>query len=406
MNGSEELHCMNCRHAWTDDYVYSVMTTKFYKGDYRKHHMDILIEREKSLLPSTQDAVTTELKRRDNEKQAALIAGEILNKRSERNTLDRQILHLRHPTKDPEFEVYSRCTLACGTKPCRGWNVIISTGVAKCFVCKNEIKNEINLFPRVAADVPPPMGVEVKSMQNIYVQQYIHKKQWGGARYWKKEHCKNVPYLAIRRNMIQEKYDLFNHTNASTRQGRWGNFILFAFDALFHTRSQLINSHAWKPYLNCMNSDKKPKTIESRLESIRLAYLLNEITWSEMCDQLLSVNARYENTKTQYQLLCMYVECCNFLLQSVYFETEGRQVGTPTRGWAEHEKLMNEYEELRVFVNKELAKVNYKPCENGTAHIYSRTWRLSLGWHDVQNYIPEEMLEGQYKKYTGGVPYP
>ena len=186
-----------------------------------------------------------------------------------------------------------------------------------------------------------------------------------------------VPQMAIRKAEIYTKYE----------QGAWGIFLNYVFDALLQTRSQLVNSPAWREY---GLETKKPKSIEARMESIRVKYLRNEITWSDMCENLLSINERYENTRTQYQLLCLYIQCANYILVECMAVTEEDQLT----------KWMKEYEELRMHVNTELAKVAYKPNENGSAHIYSRTWMLNMGWRDIRHCIPEELLKTDlYKKY-------
>ena len=388
MGGTEELHCMGCRHGWTDDYVYNVMTSKFYKGDYRKHHVDILVEREKSLLPSTQDAVTNEIQRRDNEKQAALINIELQNKRNERITLERQIHQLKYPTKGPERKVISRCDCVIEGEGeeeilCRGWNVQVSQSEVKCFVCNRSGKLKGDEAEHGISYSLPRQGIVYDSG----VLAYIFKKGWHsfdktGFKATDRLHG-GVPQMAIRRADIYAKFE----------QDTWGLFMNYVFDALLDTRSQVANSPGWRDY-GKDSSRGTPKNMEVRMENTRVKYLRNEITWPEMYETLLSIKERYDNTRQQYEILCMYIKLANYIL------SECMRVDTNRDGNSELIKWMSEYEELRVHVNAELRKVAYKPLANGVAYIYRGTWRLSMGWRDIWHYIPEELLETElYKSY-------
>lgn len=61
----EDPNCMNCHVPWTLDFVDGVFSKNFRNNEYKKHREDILLEREKSLLPSTMPYVEEERRRRE-----------------------------------------------------------------------------------------------------------------------------------------------------------------------------------------------------------------------------------------------------------------------------------------------------------------------------------------------------
>jgi hypothetical protein len=54
LGSTMDPHCMNCRKAWDDEFIYSQFPKTFVCQDLKKHREDVLLDREKSLLPATQ----------------------------------------------------------------------------------------------------------------------------------------------------------------------------------------------------------------------------------------------------------------------------------------------------------------------------------------------------------------
>ena len=57
LESHEDPHCMNCRHQWNREYLDSIFPKVFMNKELKRHRENVLLEREKSLLPSTQGAV-------------------------------------------------------------------------------------------------------------------------------------------------------------------------------------------------------------------------------------------------------------------------------------------------------------------------------------------------------------
>jgi hypothetical protein len=49
-----EPHCMSCKHEWTLEFLSEYTPNSFHNQEYREHRVDLLFQREKSLLPEAQ----------------------------------------------------------------------------------------------------------------------------------------------------------------------------------------------------------------------------------------------------------------------------------------------------------------------------------------------------------------
>lgn len=65
--GTLDAHCMSCRRAWNDEFLDLNFTRAFRIGPYKKHRETVLMDREKSLLPTRQTRVIAKIKVREVE---------------------------------------------------------------------------------------------------------------------------------------------------------------------------------------------------------------------------------------------------------------------------------------------------------------------------------------------------
>lgn len=61
---TERPHCMQCRNAWNNTFMFAVMTKSFLTKEYKLHREAVLFDRECSLLPETQPYAEAEVERR------------------------------------------------------------------------------------------------------------------------------------------------------------------------------------------------------------------------------------------------------------------------------------------------------------------------------------------------------
>lgn len=89
LSNTQDPHCMSCRKAWSRDFIDRSFKKAFVNDRYKKHRENVLIDREKSLLPATMPMVeSTLLKKKWTENIT-----ELLNERKTLNELWKEMLY-------------------------------------------------------------------------------------------------------------------------------------------------------------------------------------------------------------------------------------------------------------------------------------------------------------------------
>ena len=65
LGNTQDPHCMSCKGAWNYAFLETNITKVFLHNEYKKHRENVLLEREKSLLPATQVYAEQEVHRRE-----------------------------------------------------------------------------------------------------------------------------------------------------------------------------------------------------------------------------------------------------------------------------------------------------------------------------------------------------
>lgn len=99
LDTSNDPHCMSCKKPWSREYIDSVFTKKFVNNDLKKHRERILLDREKAMLPATQEACEREkaIRRMINETQEMYIR---------KRQLQNEIYALNVGIRDQENNIY------------------------------------------------------------------------------------------------------------------------------------------------------------------------------------------------------------------------------------------------------------------------------------------------------------
>lgn len=146
LESNEDAHCMNCKKGWTADILYKKMSKTFTTRKYKKHREDVLLDREKSMIPQTQPDVDAELQRRERVK----VIGQLKCK-------ERELRKQLHQTRQTLYEVENgdeirvdeskrfQYTRKCPAENCKGFlNTQWTCGMCEVVVCNkcNEPKVE------------------------------------------------------------------------------------------------------------------------------------------------------------------------------------------------------------------------------------------------------------------------
>ena len=143
----DDPHCMNCKKKYVDEFIIENCTNVFITGSYAKHRENVLMDRERALLPATQPYVIIEKEKKILRKTIENLENEKLYLmralRENRNTINDLTNHLyRMGANSTTVEETDRKKFVrkCSMEGCRGF---LSTHW-KCGICDKNICNKCN----------------------------------------------------------------------------------------------------------------------------------------------------------------------------------------------------------------------------------------------------------------------
>ena len=143
----EDPHCMHCRTTWTRTFLHTICSATFLNKTYFTHRQTVLLNREKSFLPTYQIVAERELKARDMQKEDSALMKvyrdieiemnkKLLAIQQQRNLLFRRIRNVREG-RDENAEGQAKTTVAakfirrCTVPECNGF----LSSAWKCGLC-------------------------------------------------------------------------------------------------------------------------------------------------------------------------------------------------------------------------------------------------------------------------------
>ena len=137
----DDAHCMSCRKGWEQDVLNKHLTQSFLTKVYKNRRKEVLLDREKSLLPQTQPDVEQELADRARKK----LLGEMLDEKRQLTDSLRKLTDaiedLRYGNELERTEPSgSATTRKCPMDDCRGF----LSNQWKCGICETHICKECN----------------------------------------------------------------------------------------------------------------------------------------------------------------------------------------------------------------------------------------------------------------------
>ena len=152
LDTTQNAHCMNCKHEWNRIFIYEKLPKIFLNNEYKQRRQDLIVEREKSMMPATQPHVEIAiLKKRLNEYNREinylrnkiyltnLYSDEHLELEIERVKLEHRFQCLGHEIRQKEnkkhTEERAKFVRQCPMENCKGF---LSTGW-KCGICNTRV---------------------------------------------------------------------------------------------------------------------------------------------------------------------------------------------------------------------------------------------------------------------------
>lgn len=140
---THDPQCMNCKTAFTQVFLYENFTKQYMNTTYKESRKNVLFDREKALLPHSQNDVDNVLNHREKEKKLS----ELKRKETELKTQLEQLRIEIYNTRRQETKMKNekKYTHKCVSENCRGFlddNYYCS--LCECTICKkcNEVKGE------------------------------------------------------------------------------------------------------------------------------------------------------------------------------------------------------------------------------------------------------------------------
>jgi hypothetical protein len=159
---STDPHCMGCKKLWSREVVDGACTKVFRDNKLKKHRETILFEREKCLMPQSQDAASRVLQGRRIDKLMEEAESEIIRIKQSINDLYRTKISILNGANHTygattEKRVFVR---RCPVDDCRGF---LSTRW-KCQICDNNICPECNEVKKGDDHTCDPNNVETVAL--------------------------------------------------------------------------------------------------------------------------------------------------------------------------------------------------------------------------------------------------
>ena len=154
---TSDPHCMFCRKGWTKDYLYSILPKTYINTTLRKARENTLFDRERAMMPATQQRVEQFLNRREQNRKISSLTNEIKEERTKIYAINSEFTEriMKYKTKtldrilsDNNSYIYRyihRCpNTACNGQineehKCNVCNVIV------CTKCNVDINNDSEL---------------------------------------------------------------------------------------------------------------------------------------------------------------------------------------------------------------------------------------------------------------------
>lgn len=408
-------HCMYCKHEWSMDFLANLTPNTFHNVKYRDHQANILMEKEISLLPTSQNAAMLEIEKRRESKRITEGCAEIKKKIAELqqetykkvNKLQREYYELRrssafHKVKEREKTKFIR---ACLIENCRGF----LSSQWKCGTCETKFCSHCMEQKEEEKDhLCDPDKVKTTEMLKINTKpcpscgEGIFKAE--GCRQMHCTSCNtpfdwntgkkieglihNPHYFEWQRNQNENRNQQHNGANQPINNVNLEcggmpdyNVIVGKLRPIIKEKKYTLKQRFhWRPVRKINEIDAKyqlihhirdvvmPRynyqfTIEEN-EDLRVRYLINELNKDEWLKTLKKRNKKAEKDREVHQALDMFTTLCTDIFQKI---AQTDDVNELKNQWKEMEKL-------RDYTNNIFERIQYR-FKNKAPKI-SENWQL------------------------------
>lgn len=161
LSTTNDPHCMSCKNAWNREFVDQSCTKVFRNKELKNHREQILLEREKCLLPQTQELVARKKQEINLKNLLEDTKAEIIRQRQLQHDLENQLYRLQagHALEDIPKKRFVR---KCPIEECKGF----LSSDWKCGLCSKKICSKCNELDNGEDHECDPNSVETVKLLN------------------------------------------------------------------------------------------------------------------------------------------------------------------------------------------------------------------------------------------------
>lgn len=396
LSTTNDPHCMNCKKAWSQNFLITKINRSFISNDYKVHRKSLLADREISKLPETMIAAEKVKKCEIKEKEANEIKDKMLELKRQVAVLNNQFYQCHEQIRNIKRGVddeKKKFIMPCPNDNCKGF---LSTQY-KCEIC------ELYTCPQCIEIIGYNKNEEHKCNEDSVKSAELIKKETRpcptcGERIFKIDGCDQMwctschSAFSWRTGKIDNgtvhnphfyQFQRNNNNGIAPRNpgdqpcGELPTYYWFRENVL----KKLINDKPLQSIVNDLHrtiihityssipeTRNKVQTLGDN-EHLRVEYILNRKTKEEMASQLL----RNDNSRRKYvELLHIYELLSNIGVELMNNLTNSKNVGSLFI--SEVKERLDEYNNLRLYCNKQLSIVS--ATYNNTVPQIEPDWKF------------------------------
>ena len=406
LTSSNDAHCMGCKQAWNREFVDLSCTKTFRNKEYKLHRENILLQREKCLLPESQIHVVRRRQAIEVQKLLDAAEGELERQRNYCDELRTRVFNLRNGhnvTDEAEAGASEKKQFVrkCPVEDCKGF----LTTRWKCEVCDNNICSKCNEIKKdgeehecnpdsvktvelLKKDTKPcpkcgTLHFKISGCNQMWCPSCHVAYNWntgrietgivhnphfyefqraggqnGGGRNHGDIPCGGMPSVYEMNDMFgRQPYRGFGVLPATTDP------YVFIHD--IHRQMSHITNYE-------LQYNYRDENLPNNLD-LRIRFLMNDISEAEFKKTIQQREKKFEKTRDMRNILTMLTDTGGDLMRQLVEEVRG-PMSREERGIKIQEKIKI-FEELREYTNN-IFHIIHKRYTNRTLNIDKR-WTLS-----------------------------
>ena len=371
-----EPNCMNCKKVWNREFLFNNFTKTFINNDYRDYRQQLLLDKEKALLPATQIIVEAMNNKEKLQKSLDEYLIEVSRKKQEFcDEIKFNEAIINGSTYNKQKKVFIK---KCGVENCRGFlseqwkcGICDTTTCNKCLellnqeqdqehVCKEENIESAKLISKDSKPCPKCAALifKIDGCNQMWCVVCHTAFSWATGQI-ETSRIHNPHYYEMLRNMSangeipREPENICNDANTGMPDNHQIQRLLRSKinDLEYNTFSKQILSITRQIFHILYDH---PNTFQEKYDKskreLRIKYLMNNITEEEWKKELQRKEKKYEKTLNTYQV----IKTLDIIGGDIVRSIPTKNINT----------IYDDFEKLRHYINDGLYKVGTQYSNN------------------------------------------